>query len=155
MRSPQAFIADCMVGKLAKWLRILGCDTWYFHAVSNEILLQNVLETGRILLTRDTALFRRIPKGSGLFIESDHVEEQLKQVIEAVPLDLVHAEILTRCVRCNKRLQPVEKSEIEAQVPEFVYHTQTEFSRCRGCGKVYWKGSHQAHIIETLKRFME
>jgi uncharacterized protein with PIN domain len=139
-----------MLGKLAKWLRILGYDTLYFHAISDEELLNNALTTDRILLTRDTKLFSRIPSNQGLFIASDHVAEQLKQVVLALQLDWSQ-HTLTRCLECNAELERVTKEEIEPLVPDFIYHTHTDFARCPQCGKIFWKGSHQAHIEERLR----
>jgi uncharacterized protein with PIN domain len=143
------FIADCMLGKLAKWLRILGYDTLYFHAISDEELRNNALTTGRILLTRDTRLFNHIPSNQGLFIASDHVAEQLKQVVLAFHLDWSQR-MLTRCLECNTVLERIAKEEIEPLVPDFIYHTHTDFARCPQCGKIFWKGSHQAYIEEQL-----
>jgi uncharacterized protein with PIN domain len=148
------FIADCMLGKLAKWLRILGYDTLYFHEIADDELLNKALTTGRILLTRDTKLFSQIPSNSGLFIESDHLEDQLKQVTLALHLDLSQ-NMLTRCLECNTELERVEKKEVESRVPDFIYHTHNGFSRCPHCGKVYWKGSHQAHIGRRLQKILE
>jgi uncharacterized protein with PIN domain len=145
------FIADCMLGKLARWLRILGYDTLYYRAISDVDLLQKTLETGRLLLTRDTRLFAKTPMNSGFFITSDHVEDQLQQVVRALHLD-VSRDVLTRCIACNAELTQVEKSAVEPDVPDFIYYTHNDFSRCPRCGKIYWKGSHQAHIWERVKR---
>ena len=149
VRFAMRFIADCMLGKLAKWLRILGYDTLYFHAISDDELRNNTLATGRILLTRDTKLFNRIPSNQGLFIASDHVAEQLKQVVCALHLDCSQ-QTLTRCLACNAELERVAKENVECLVPDFIYHTHTDFARCPQCGKIFWKGSHQAHIKEQL-----
>ena len=145
------FIADCMLGKLAKWLRILGYDTLYFHKIDDDDLFDKVMYTRSILLTRDTKLFVKIPYNSGLFINSDHVKEQLQQVVLALHLDCSEA-FLSRCIACNMKLESVEKLEIETRVPDFIYYTHTDFSHCSHCGKVYWKGSHQSHIQETLRQ---
>jgi len=145
------FIADCMLGKLARWVRILGYDTLYDRALRDADLLQKALETGRILLTRDTRLFAKIPLNAGLFIQSDHLAEQLQQVVLALHLD-VSCDVLTRCLACNTELQQVEKSAVEPDVPDFIFHTHNDFARCPRCGKIYWKGSHQAHIWERVRQ---
>ena len=91
------FIADDMLGRLAKWLRILGYDVAYTVPISDAELLRRATAEGRILLTRDTKLIARCQKEEGLFIQSDALREQLKQVIEAHHLD-VGAHVLSRCL---------------------------------------------------------
>jgi uncharacterized protein with PIN domain len=118
------FLADSMLGTLAKWLRILGYDTTYDAQLGDNQLVRLARAQGRILLTRDTGLLKR--KGlRALFIESEVLEEQLAQVQQAFGLDVDQP--FSRCPVCNTALQDVPKYEAWGQVPPFVFQTQERF----------------------------
>lgn len=155
------FLADAMLGRLAKWLRILGYDAEYFRGEDDE-LLRLARREGRVLLTRDTRLLRRRVPGmcpplagadrlpAHLFIQSDHVMEQLRQVVTALRLDPT-APPARRCVCCNALLEPRLKSEVFGLVPEFVWSRHETFWVCPGCQRIYWAGSHQRRMKEAIK----
>ncbi len=66
------FIADCMLGRLAKWLRILGFDVLYFPKAEDRDLLEISRREGRVLLTRDTGLIEKTKKlKNRFFLASD------------------------------------------------------------------------------------
>ncbi|HUT15551.1 MAG TPA: Mut7-C RNAse domain-containing protein, partial [Anaerolineae bacterium] len=121
------FLADGMLGSLAKWLRILGYDTTYYpHLEDNEIARLARAED-RVLLTRDTGLLRR--KGlHSLFVESELLEQQLAQVLQ--DLDLQDEQPFSRCPVCNTMLEDVPKHEAWGQVPPYVFQTQQAFRLC-------------------------
>jgi uncharacterized protein with PIN domain len=148
------FITDCMLGTLAKWLRILGYDTLYYRFIEDTALIQKALRTQRTLLTRDEEVFRKFKSPDKLLIQSDDVMSQLKQVIEEKKLE-VGSQLFTRCVLCNTRLIRVDKEEIQHLVPEYVFKTQQEFSICNHCKKIYWKGTHRTRMMEKLKNLEE
>jgi hypothetical protein len=139
-----------MLGKLAKWLRILGYDTLYYQFIDDNTLIRNALIMNRTLLTRDEEAFQKFESQDKLFIRSAGVMEQLKQVIEEMGLD-VESQLLTRCVLCNAVLTPLDKGSVKDLVPEYVFKTQQNFSFCNLCKKVYWKGTHRTKMIEKLK----
>ena len=119
------FAADRMLGKLAKWLRIMGQDVIYGQHLSGYGLIHAARAEHRLILTRDRELKRKQPPDF-LFIESDHHREQLRQVIQACglsPLD----KAFTRCLECNLILQPRSKAAIEKAVPAYVFSTQENF----------------------------
>ncbi len=135
------FIADKMLGRLAKWLRILGYDTSYFNGEKRSDLIIWSLREERIILSRDSHLGKR--QGFGrLILESDMVEEQLKKVIEYFSLRIDTSKIFTRCVICNHLLEKILKSEVKDKVPSYVFETQDKFMSCRRCQKIYWQGTH-------------
>lgn len=144
------FLADCMLGRLARWLRFLGYDTLYVRKGEDPPLLELAFKEGRILLTRDTHLIKRRLPVPYLFIRSDHLSEQLKQVIEELHLE-VGEEVGTRCMGCNVPLEEVERSEVQGLVPDFVFRTHQEFYRCPACLKIFWPGSHLKRMEEVLK----
>ncbi len=142
------FVADAMLGRLAKWLRALGYDTLYWRGDDAE-LVRLAMGEGRLLLTRDTRLISRLPPGRTIFIERDHYDEQLGQVIGQLGLP---SRIGHRCLRCNLPLEPAAKAELRGHVPEFVWHQHDRFARCPGCLRIYWGGTHYARMKETLER---
>ncbi len=142
------FLADTMLGRLATWLRVLGYDAEYFRG-DDERLVARARTEGRVLLTRDTALVRRRGLPQHLFIESDHVKEQVRQVITA--LGLRPGAIARRCLRCNALLAPRAKAEVLGNVPEYVWAHHEVFWGCPRCKRIYWAGSHQRRMAEAVQ----
>jgi len=143
------FAADRMLGKLAKWLRIMGQDVIYGQHLSGYGLIRTARMENRLVLTRDRKLRQKQPPDF-LFIESDHYREQLRQVIQACglsPLD----KPFTRCLECNLILQPRSKVAIEKTVPAYVFSTQENFFGCPKCRRVYWPATHHQRMIEELR----
>jgi len=143
------FVADCMVGKLAKWLRAFGFDVVYQPFAEDRALLRAARERGALLLTRDTGL-RYVEGVRVLFILSDHVEEQLRQVVLEAPLDLALAQPLTRCTACNGELLTASRNEVWDRVPPFIYLTHERYAACPDCARVYWAGTHVQHLLDRL-----
>jgi len=144
------FAADSMLGRLAKWLRILGYDTVYRKNLSDEEFISLARE-GRIILTRNTRFRNRLPSEQLLFITSDHYQDQIVMVIKALSLKAEPDAFFTRCVICNTPLEPAQS--VENEVPEYIRETEHRFSRCRNCGRVYWPGSHYERTLERIKSF--
>jgi uncharacterized protein len=143
------FAADRMLGKLAKWLRIMGQDVIYGQHLSGSGLVRAARTEDRLILTRDCGLKKKQPPDF-LFIESDHYREQLRQVIQACglsPLD----KPFTRCLECNVILQPRSKMSVEKIVPPYVFSTQENFSWCPKCRRVYWPATHHQRMVEELR----
>ena len=140
-----------MLGRLAKWLRILGFDTLYADKRLNEGLLLKSLKESRVLVTRSTSVSKK-RAWKLVFVKSDKFTEQVKQLAGELKLNLREECFFTRCTFCNIPLVPVEKKEsVKALVPEYVFQSQHKFSRCPSCGKVYWAGSHYELLLKTLK----
>jgi uncharacterized protein with PIN domain len=144
------FLADRMLGKLAKWLRIVGYDTVYARHLSPVGLMREGRRQGRIILTRDTRIARYKDAPPFLFIHSDRFREQLKQVVETLKLE-PQARLLTRCVECNRLLAGVAKEKVKEKVPPYVWETQAEFVYCPGCQRIYWGATHKEHVLTELK----
>ncbi len=147
-----AFIVDAMLGRLARWLRILGFDTWYFRHISDRELVHLHLETGRILLTRDTGLVRRRGIGRHLLVGSDAWEEQLREVVEAFHLEVAPDRVLRRCLLCNRPLRPLGREEVAGRVPDYVAAREEAFRGCDACGRIYWRGTHRRRMAEVIER---
>lgn len=144
------FIADTMLGRLAKWLRILGYDTLYPGQETDHRLAKIAADDVRVLLTRDVELAAR--KGfQKLLIHSNELSEQLAQVIEAFDLK-TNDRTLSLCLLCNRSLSEIGKEQAQGKVPTYVYQTQPRFHQCSSCGKIYWAGTHLEHIRNELKK---
>jgi uncharacterized protein with PIN domain len=147
------FVADEMLGRLAKWLRLLGYDTIYENNVSDTELLDIAEREGRIILTRDTELVRRKRCRRCIFITSDHWREQLAQVWRDAELD--DGSLLTLCPVCNYPLRSVDRNAVESLVPPYVFKTQKEFSACEKCSRVFWSATHVSEILNELRGLNE
>lgn len=145
------FIVDVMLGRLAKWLRILGYDAIYDSHFTDDELFFTAHQEKRVLLTRDLKLAQRMNPDYSFFISELSVKEQVKQVVKHFNLN-VEDYIFTRCTLCNNLVQPVPKQEVERRVPEFVYHHVKEFYYCDRCDKIYWPGSHVKQVRQLLSR---
>jgi len=143
------FIADVMLGKLAKRMRLLGFDVLYDPAYEDNEVLRLALDQDRIILTRDTGLASRPLAQNRILIESDRVDEQIQQVVETSSLPATA--ILTRCTACNTVLTAPARDEVRDLVSNHVYEQHRDFLRCETCGRIYWKGTH----VRNMERFMK
>ena len=140
---PPKFAADVMLGRLSRWLRLLGLDTFYSNRADDDFLQRLSMEEGRILLTRDTELQRRLGEGRSYLVAAGEPKAQLAEVARVFHLDRYAASPRApRCVLCNGMLRDREREEVRDRVPPYVYATQEGFSECRDCGHVYWQGTH-------------
>lgn len=147
---PLRLLADGMLGRLAKWLRLLGYDTAYENDAADAELARRARAEDRVLLTRDSELAAR--RGlRALLIRSEVLEDQVREVQGAFgpPPDPT----LSRCAVCNASLKQVRSDAVADRVPAYVLRTQAEFRQCPGCGRVYWPGTHVDEIREQLAEF--
>ncbi len=143
------FVADAMLGTLAKWLRILGYDTVFDSALDDHQLARLARAEGRVLLTRDRELAGR--RGlRALLIADQELGAQLGQVLAEFDLAADHA--FSRCPVCNAELAALDPAEARRRVPEYVAETQERFSLCPRCQRVYWRGTHWQQMEEQLAR---
>jgi uncharacterized protein with PIN domain len=148
------FIADVMLGRLATWLRLLGCDVEYFREISDEDLVERASRTGRVILTRDVELTRRRKaRGNHFFVRGDGYKEQLRQVVAQYSID-PFARILTRCPRCNVPLAALDRAGAKGRVPPFVYETQRDFRTCPACERIFWRGTHRFAALRFVREIL-
>jgi uncharacterized protein with PIN domain len=144
------FAADAMLGRLARWLRVLGFDTTWQAHVPDETLVRRALAEGRTVLTRD----RRLPEEWTLVpvcvLQAEDLRGQLAELGPRFAL-AAHARPFSRCNRCNEPLEPATAEEVAARVPERVRATHREFLRCPRCARIYWAGSHVARMRALLE----
>jgi uncharacterized protein with PIN domain len=158
MGNAPRFIADCNVGKLAKWLRLMGYDTLFFNGSSDSQLVATALAEGRVILSRDTQIMKRRVITSGklkaILIQGDEPELQMRQVVSDLSLD-PQFRPFTICLECNQVLVERGKGEMKELVPPYVYQTQSQFMQCPACHRIYWRGTHWQAMTNTLKKFMK
>lgn len=148
-----AFMVDVNVGKLALLLRMSGIDTWYDARLNEADLARRAADRNRILLSRNRDLLQRKIVTWGHLVRAQHPEEQLAEVITLFQL---HKSIkpFSRCLECNTRLQPVEKSTILHRLEPLTRKYYQRFYRCPDCDKIYWQGSHQQHMERRLRKIL-
>jgi uncharacterized protein with PIN domain len=144
------FILTKELGRLARWLRILGYDTEYFSKDTTGSLIIQALREGRIILTRN----HRLPKPKSIkvvIIQHETIKEQIAEVLKALSIQLVSDMMFTRCILCNEELVDIEKEKVKNRVPEYVFKTQDNFITCPKCKRIYWQGTHWGNVAKTLE----
>lgn len=143
-----------MLGKLTRWLRILGYDTAYERVITDDELIQRLLKEDRWLLTRDRHLGqRKVLRGRLTLLQSDHVPDQLHELASDPRLRLeLGSTTACRCAHCNAPLVPISKEQVLKHIPPFVAQEQDEFAQCPQCGRIFWPGSHWLRLTRELER---
>ena len=144
------FACDVMLGSLARWLRVCGFDVFYDAEIDRSSLFRIAREEGRTLLTRSSSFgeLKEIPPY--VKIESDFLEEQLRQVKKTYPSLDFFKESFTRCVECNALLTEIEKAAFKDQIPPKAYAIEGRFYQCPSCKKLFWPGTHVTRMKERL-----
>jgi uncharacterized protein len=142
------FVIDSMLGKLAKWLRILGFDA-RCERLQEQQQVDRYRHRGFLLVTRN----RRWSGQNQVFcLTANDPMDQLREVIARVPVTSREILLLQRCVCCNDKLRETTPEDVLGLVPDYVFTTHTTFFRCPKCLKVYWHGSHPERMMERLER---
>ncbi len=152
LREPR-FVLDVHLGRLARYLRLLGFDAAYDREAADEALAARSAAEHRILLTRDLGLLKRAEVTHGYWLRSTDPERQVAEVVRA--LDLAGASRpFTRCMICNAPLANVAEPEVRAALPEGVRGRHAHIARCTGCGRLYWPGSHFEKLARLVARLI-
>ena len=146
------------MGKLAKWLRIMGYDTLFFNGSDDSGMIAIALAEDRVILTRDTQIMKRRVVTSGqlkaILIQSDEPERQMRQVIDSLNLDW-QFKPFTICLECNQPLVERSKQQVSNLVPPYVFQTQSQYMECPACHRIYWKGTHWQAMTKKLEKLMK
>jgi uncharacterized protein len=149
------FLADSSLGRLSKWLRLLGYDTVYYRGEADRSFLRKAEKEGRAVLTRRRDVLARQHPGIVLFVENDRVEDQIEEVLGKLDLRPEPEKCFTLCLRCNESLKAATPEEVKPLVPDYVFRTQKEFRVCPKCGRVYWSGTHRDRAMKTIVHLLE
>ena len=142
------FIADAMLGRLARWMRLLGFDTLYYPGIKDSDLLKCALRERRVILTKDTHFLRMKNLENVYFV---HAEKPVAQIAEVCGAFKITSPGVARCGSCNGVLHEITgKERVHDLVPEYVFLSASAFTECSSCGKVYWEGTHLRRFRELL-----
>jgi len=151
------FIVDNNVGKLAKWLRMMGYDALFFNGTDDSKMVAVALAEGRVVLTRDIQIMKRrvVTRGQlrAILISSDEPELQLRQVIGNLNLNCQFRPF-TICLECNQPLVDRNREEVKGLVPPYVFQTQSQYMQCPACHRIYWRGTHWQAMTQKLGKLV-
>ena len=145
------FAADRTLGTLAKWLRILGFDTICELEISTKLFFDS-LEGTRILLTRTKKIQEKFNTHRTVFIKSNFLDEQLKQVVNEIGINQAEIRPFLRCIQCNLPIVEISKDDAYGLVPDYIWETQEIFNKCSQCERIYWRGSHAERSMERINQ---
>ncbi len=135
------------LGRLARWMRLMGFDTLYEPGVTPARFEKRCHEG--IYLTRTRAAGEQT--GKRIQIETDRVKEQLQEVVSALGLQMSDLNPFSRCAGCNAVVHKMDKQRLKSQVPDYVWETHRHFSRCSQCRRIYWPGSHTRRSLAFIQ----
>jgi uncharacterized protein with PIN domain len=147
------FITDGMLGKLTRWLRMLGHDVNYYRSSDDKKLVEMAKSETRVLLTSDLKLHQQaLTKGiETVLVEATDGTEKLADLAKRFNFKLEIDLSASRCPKCNTPIEVVPKEAVTHQIPEGTSTNYNDFWKCPGCGQVYWQGAHWKKIEKTLK----
>jgi len=139
------FVADGHLGRLARFLRLLGLDTLYGRDWADPELVRISTSDQRILLTRDVGVLKHASVTHGYYIRAMDPRKQMTDVVRRFHLGR-HLTPFTRCMACNGELISVAKEKIVHQLPPETRRHVDDFRMCSSCAKVYWQGAHHQDL---------
>ena len=146
------FITDASLGRLAKWLRLLGYDTVVFTKEAGRDLMRQANAERRIVLTRRHDMTERQFSGILHLITDVDAGRQINDVIEKFSLKTDRQKMFGICLECNEKLSTVSREEVRDLVPQYVFENCTEYNRCPKCRKIYWTGTHERNALRFMKK---
>lgn len=147
------FAVEATLGKLARWLRLMGFDACIESGASAASMTPELPE--RVVLTRTRRRCRDLRDRPFLFIRANDPRDQLREVIGGLDLGRRDVRPFSRCLLCNTPTAVVDKEAVRHLVPDYVWESQARFSRCPRCRKVYWPGSHTRRSLAFIDSLFE
>jgi uncharacterized protein with PIN domain len=148
------FIADNNVGKLARWLRLIGYDAILLKQKDDAQMIKIASGESRVILTKDAEFMKRRVVKSGtlktVHIEQDEPEAQVQELVRTLSLDY-DFKPFSRCLECNRALVARDKEDVKGLVPARVFETRTQFTQCPACHRIYWPGTHWQAMGRKLR----
>lgn len=150
------FIVDTNVGKLVKWLRMMGFDTLFFDEPDDGMMVKIALAQDRIIITKDSEFMKRhavtTHRVRAILVSGDNSDLQMQTVLNTLALT-DKAQYFTRCLECNAQLQKLDKKDAEGLVPEKVFQIHDQYMICKSCGRIFWRGTHWKAMSNKLFEF--
>ncbi len=148
------FIADNNVSKLARWLRLIGYDTLLFREKDDGQMIKIALSENRVILTKDTQFIKRRLVTNGtlrtIHITQDDPKLQVQEVVRTLNLNY-HFKPFSLCLECNQVLIARGKEDVKSLIPAHVFETQTQYTECPTCHRIYWPGTHWQAMVKKLQ----
>ncbi len=144
------FVVDVNLGRLARWLRLLGFDTLWRNDLEDREIVDISVEESRIILTRDRRLLFHRDILDGYWIRSDQPDRQATEILDRLAL-WNHIRPFLRCTDCNGLIQVIAKESIAHKLEPLTRKYYDRFFRCSQCGKIYWQGSHYGNLMKKLQ----
>jgi uncharacterized protein with PIN domain len=148
------FIADNNVGKLARWLRLIGYDTLLLKQKNDGQMIKIALSESRVILTKDAQFMKRRLVTNGtvktVHIKQDDPKLQVREVVETLNLDY-QFKPFSLCLECNQVLIARDREEVRNLIPPHVFETQTQYTECPACHRIYWPGTHWQAMVKKLQ----
>jgi len=150
------YLTDSTLGRLAKWMRLAGLDTLMDASTPHPQRLKRISEVdNRWILTRTQKVFQALGRKRCLFIESNAPVDQVRQVMRHFKISRAALQPLSRCLRCNQELIPMEKESLLGRIPEHIWHQHDRFMTCSECQQVYWPGTHTGRVMALIDRWFQ
>ncbi len=148
------FITDGMLGKLTRWLRMLGHDVNYYRSTDDKKLIEMAKTEKRVLLTRDLKLYQQAATRGveAILVEAKDEAEKLADLAKRFKFKLEIDLSVSRCPKCNTTIKAVPKESVINQIPEATATYYNDFWKCPGCNQIYWQGAHWKRIEKTLEK---
>ncbi len=153
-KSEICFAAEPTLGKLAKWLRILGFDTSYEPGFSTKKNMDSGRKNRILLIRTERVRDGKLPQ-EFIFITSNNPFEQLREVIDTLGIIYTDTRPFSRCIRCNPRIQPVDQDAVRGNGPDFIWQPRDIFQICGQCRRIYWPGSHTERSHDIIMRLFD
>ncbi|HMA62895.1 MAG TPA: Mut7-C RNAse domain-containing protein [bacterium] len=145
------FIIDKMLGKSAKYLRMLGYDTIYPPPKVQQELINQAVQENRYIITRSSKLYQNDSQAKILLLSSNDFTTRFQKIAEELNIQIDDDKIFSRCLQCNFPLQNINKSKIKARLPQKVKSNFHHFTFCPNCDKIYWRGGHTERMLNKIK----
>jgi uncharacterized protein len=148
------FLCDDNLGKLAKYLRLIGFDTAFTATISNGELIAKMLMENRLVITRDKRLADRIEPERVLIVDSDFPDQQLRMAIVKFNPPIDRERFFSRCLICNEICRQIGADEVKDRVFPYILKTKTQFRQCPCCNRIFWQGSHYNRMMTQLNQLL-
>lgn len=142
------FVCDVMLGRLARYLRMLGLDAPYVRHGEGAAFSHG--QPQNLFFTKSPA---RMDRPGCVLVRSNDPQEQVLEIKEHIRPYIDRAVFMTRCLECNALLAEAKKEDAEPLVPEYIYHHHERFRTCPSCHRIYWEGSHADEMMVWIKDF--